>query len=193
MRQKFIIIFWACTCIVNGQNIIDWDGKYQLQLSDFQSATTQIGLGNIYSLHTGSGMDFSFYMSNAEFIFTKNFNSKVNCSFKRDAASIVSPDSLTAYCLLEFARYEFDLSELYARKFRKKMYEEKKAFSNVSFYRPLYDEIQREFNERHTTAGVQSDLGRNKEKLKELHQAVLLEIEQLPDFCKLCKPQKQKK
>ncbi len=126
-------------------------------------------------------------------MFTKNFNSKVNCTFNRDAASLVAPDSLTAMDLLDFARFEFDLSELYARKFRKKIYEEKGAFSEASFFRPLYDKIQQEFTERHTIAGQESDLGRNKEKLNELHQAVLKEIEQLSDFCKLCKPPKKKK
>lgn len=138
-------------------------------------------------------MDFSFYMSNAEFMFTKNFNSKVNCTFKRDAALLVAPDSLTAMDLLSFARYEFDLSELYARKFRKKIYEGKGAFSNVSFLQPIYNDIQAEFTKEHTAAAAATDLGRNKETLKELHDEVLKGIQELPDFCKACKPQKKKK
>lgn len=193
MRQLFIVFFFTFVSTVKGQNTIEWDGNYQLQLSDFQSSTTQVGGTNIYSLHTASSMDFSFYMSNGEFMFTKNFNSKVNCSFNRNAASLVAPDSLIATDLLSFARYEFDLSELYARKFRKRLFEEKGAFSDVNFFRPIYDEIQREFTERHTLAGRTTDLGRDREKLKQLHQEVLSEIEQLVDFCKTCKPPKKKK
>jgi hypothetical protein len=194
MRHTFILTFFlALTPIVYGQNIINWDGNYQLQLSDFQSPSTEIGDVNIYSLHTASGIDFSFAMSHAEFMFTKNFNAKVNCSFKRDAASLVAPDSSFAQVLVNFARYEFDLSELYARKFRKQLYEEKGAFSDISFFKPVYDVIQKEFIERHALAGKQTEYGKKKEKLNELHQEVLTQIEGLSDFCKMCKPSKKKK
>lgn len=193
MRQIFLLIFLILTGVVKGQNTIEWDSRYQLQLSDFQSIATQIGQSNNYSIHSGANIGFSFYMTNAEFMFTKNFNSKVNCSFNRNSATLVAPDSVYAADMLNFARFGFDLSELYARKFRKKLFEEKAAFSDASFFRPLFDEIQREFAEEHTIAGTLTDLGRNREKLSELHQKVLEEIDQLSDFCKLCKPPKKKR
>ena len=192
MRHTFILFFLSVT-FVRAQSIIDWSESSHLQFSDFQSPATQISGGNIYSLQSGSRMDFSFAMTNAEFMFTKNFNSKVNCRFKRGAASLVSPDSVSAIDLLNFSRFDFDLNELYARKFRKKLYEEKAAFSNISFFRPIYDEIEREFSESRTMAGKQTELGRNKEKLIELHQEVSKEIQTLSDFCKTCKPPKKKK
>jgi hypothetical protein len=193
MRHLFIAILLAIVSNVKGQNTIEWDGNYQLKLSDFQSTATQVGGINIYSLHTVSSFDFSFYMSSGEFMFTKNFNSKVNCSFNRNAASLVAPDSLIATDLLSFARYQFDLSELYARKFRKRLFEEKGAFSDVNFFRPIYDEIQSEFYERQTIAMKATDVGRDKEKLRQIHQDVLKEIAQLANFCKTCKPPKKKR
>lgn len=110
------------------QNVIDWSETYKLQLSDFQAATTQIGNVNMYSLHSSAMMDFSFYMSNYEFMFTKNFNAKVSCKFTRDAASLIAPDNETAEALLDFAQYEFDLQEMYARRFRKKCLKRKELF-----------------------------------------------------------------
>jgi len=175
-----------------GQNTIEWNGTYQLQLSDFQSPASKIGDVNIYSMQTGSSFDFSFYMNSIEFMATKNFNSKVNCSFTRNAAVLVAPDTLTALDLLEFARYDFDLSELSARKFRKKLFEEKKGFSNVNFFQPIYDEIQKEYVEKRTFAAQLTDLGKNREILSELHDEVLKEIEMLADFCKMCNPKKKK-
>ena len=142
MRRLFTIAFLAFFFIVKGQNTIEWDGIYQLRLSDFQSPATQIGGVTIYSLHSAASFDFSFSMSSGEFMFTKNFNPKVNCSFNRGAASMVAPDSARANDLLSFARYEFDLAELYARKFRKRLYEEKDAFSDASFFQPIYDSVQ---------------------------------------------------
>lgn len=193
MKGTLVLIFLLVTNISKGQSLIEWSKDYQLQLSDFQSTATQIGGGNTYSLHTASSLNFSFSMSNAEFMFTKNFNSKVNCSFNRLAASIVAPDSAIAMDLLFFARYEFDLSELYARKLRKKLYEEKATFSNVDFFQPASQEIQQQFIERHALAAKATDLGRNREKLAELHNEVISEINELADFCKQCKPPKKKK
>ena len=193
MKQFYTLIFLTFGILsLQGQNTIEWDGVYQLQLTDFQSPATKIGEVNIYSLHTASSFDFAFYMNSIEFMATKNFNSKVNCYFTRDAASLVAPDTLMALDLLEFARYDFDLSELYARKFRKKMFEEKKGFSGVNFFRPIYDEIQKEYVTKRTLASQLTDLGRNREILNELHNEVLREIEMLADFCKMCNPKRRK-
>lgn len=188
MKQTLLLLLLAFTGFVNAQEIIDWENHHQLELSDFQSPTTKIGGGNIYSVQTGSGFDFYFDMVRAEFTFTKNFNSKVNCTFKPSLASLIAPDTAMALELLDFARYAFDLSELYARKFRQKMYEQKGAFSSAAFYKPLYDQIQQEYMERYTRAADETEIGRSKEKLKELHDVVLTEIEMLSDFCKTCKP-----
>ena len=137
-------------------------------------------------------MHHEFYMTTFEFMATKNFNSKVNCVFKRDAAALVAPDTLIALNLLEFARYEFDLSELYARKFRKQIFEKKKGFSDVNFFKPIFDDLEREYVAKHTTDAQLTDLGRNRDKLDELHNEVLKEIQMLNDFCKTCNPKKKK-
>lgn len=175
------------------QNNIDWDGIYLLVLTDFQSAASQIGDVTIYSLNTAATIDFAFQMTNGEFMFTKNFNSKVGCTFHKNAASLVAPDTLTAMDLLNFARFDFDLTELYARKFRKKLYESKGAFSDASFFRPIFDTIQKEYSERHTLAARDTDIGRESLKLVILHDAVRAEIAELSEFCKSCKPVKKKK
>jgi len=172
---------------------LNWDKNYQLQFSDFQSPATEVGQGTNYSVYSTAGFDYAFYMIQAEFMFTKNFNSKVNCTFQRNASSIVARDSTMAYQLLRFSRYSFDLAELFARKFRKKIFEEKSAFSDLSFFRPIYEEMSRELNVQNALAARQTDMGRNEEKLKQLHAEVLREIETLADFCKTCKPPKKKK
>src|SRR5688500_13913553 len=93
--KLFILLTLSYSSVI-AHTGVEWDGKYQLQFSAFQSPTTRIGGGNIYSLFGGSSFDFAFHMSNAEFMFTKNFNSKVNCTFKRNLASLVAPDSTRA-------------------------------------------------------------------------------------------------
>jgi hypothetical protein len=85
-------------------------------------------------------------MNNISFILTKNFNSKVNCSFQSDAGHLFNADTITANKRLDFARYEFNLSELYARKLHEEIYEQKGLFSDVIFLnyiRPETKKVQR--------------------------------------------------
>jgi hypothetical protein len=193
MKQIFRLFLTLLTFTTQGQNMLEWDKDYKLQFSDFQSPSTQIGQTNVYSLYTGVHMDFAFHMSNTEFMFTKNFNSKVNCSLNKAAAYIIATDNMKATELLNFAQYEFDLTELYVRKFRQKMFSNKGAFSNVNFFKPLYDEVQLELSSRHASATKLTDMGVKSNLLNELHQEVLDELTQLADFCKTCKPPKRKK
>ncbi|MEM9338959.1 MAG: hypothetical protein AAGA66_09540 [Bacteroidota bacterium] len=138
-------------------------------------------------------MDFSFRMTTGQFMFTKNFNEKVSTTFNKDAAVITAPDTLTAQKLVDFGQYSFDLTELYARKFRKEMHEQKGAFSDVSFFQPIYQKLQQEMNAEAARVLKSTDLGRKTQLLKEEHQRVHSQIAVLSDFCKACKPLKKKK
>jgi hypothetical protein len=195
MKKAFIVffLFLAFTVSSHSQQIIDWSPEYDLTFEDFLSRQTKIGYGDTYQINSTASMGFSFQMTNYEWMFTKNFNSKVTNTFNKNAAVLVAPNLEIANNLLAFANYQFDLVELYARKFRKKLYENKGAFTNPSFLEPIYNEIQMELNERHAEAGEITNLGVKSEILKELHQEVLAEITALGDFCKDCKPPKAKK
>lgn len=193
MRSTLILPLLFVISSLFGQNKIQWSENYKLKLSDFQSPSSQIGDINMYSIRPGSSFDFEFSMSGYEFMFTKNFNDKVDCYFARNAALLVAPDSSIANDLLSFAQYEFDLSELYARKLRKNLYENKGAFSSYDFFREYFEEIQNEYVQRYTQAGKETDMGRDKEKLNELHKKVLNEIKELSEYCKACKPTKKKR
>lgn len=163
-----------------------------MRLSDFQSSATQIGNSNTFSLRSSAGMSFLFSMSNYEFMFTKNFNSKVSCTFTRNAAILIAPDSIFANQLVNFAQYEFDLTELYARNFRQQLYEKKGAFSGAGFFQPIYDTLQQQYAVRDAESGKLTNFGQDSAKLTELHNAVLEEINSLSDFCKTCKQKRIK-
>ncbi|MEQ8546591.1 MAG: hypothetical protein RIC03_01720 [Cyclobacteriaceae bacterium] len=176
------------------QTIENWTIDFQLELSDFQSPQTEINENlTSYSIYSGSNMDFSFQMSTYEFMFTKNFNTKVKTTFNRNAAVITAPDSTTALQLVNFGQYSFDLTELYTRKFRQRMYEEKGAFSDVNFFKPIFENLQEEMNAESARVLKVTDLGREAELLNTEHQKVLIEIGELSNFCYYCKPPKKKK
>ena len=193
MKTLFTLLFLYGFLPAKSQNDIHWSADYQLQLSDFRSSATHIGTSTVYTISTAAGFEFSFFMTNAEFLFTRHFNDKVNCVFNRNGSYIIANDTAVALGLLNFAQFQFDLAELYARKFRQRLYEEKSTFSGVGFLEHAYETIQVEYNERLGTVGRISDIGQKPEKLREYHLEVLAEIETLPDFCKTCKPPRKKK
>ena len=181
-----------CSFTVSSQSILEWDPDYKLSLQDFNSVEIDPS-STLYSLTSPAGLDFSFYMTNYEFMFTKNFNSKVRCVFNTELAHITSPNEEISESLLAFAQYHFDLAELYTRKFRKEIFENKGAFSSVEFFQPIYTDINKEFATRHSQAGKLTEYGIKEAELHRLHLEVMEGIAALSDFCKSCPPPKVKK
>ena len=195
VKNIFLVLTIAfSTSFALAQEPIVWNPDYELQLSDYQSPESEINAAlTSYSIYSGSKIDFSFNMNSVSFMFTKNFNDKVKAIFQRNLAVLVAPDSLTANQLLQFGRYDFDLVELYSRKIRKKIYEEKGAFSDASLFQPIFNELQQEMNTVSAQVFKATDFGKDAELLQIEHNKVIDEINTLSDFCMTCKPNKNRK
>ena len=189
---KLISLFFLFQSFTSySQDIIDWDSTYILQLSDFQNPATHIGGPQVYTVSTSTGI--TYYIMMYELQFNRNLNSKIKCTFNRDASFIIAPDTATALYLLSFARFEFDLSELYARKLRKRLNEKRGGFAGPTYLESTYNELYAEMNERRGNAGRLSEVGQHVDKLRTLHIEVLHEMDELADYCRTCKPPKRKK
>lgn len=194
MKLLLISLFTILPFCAFAQDKLEWSDNYILTLSDFRSVETEINKDlKSYSVQSGAQIEFSYQMSSYEFMFTKNFNSKATAVFHRNAAYIVSVDSSSAQPLVDYAQYNFDLTELYTRKFRKRILEEKGAFSNTQFFQPIYDQLQREMSAENARVSKLTDLGSKSELLELERTKVLAEIHLLGDYCKTCKPPKKKK
>ncbi|WP_321828147.1 hypothetical protein [Maribacter dokdonensis] len=186
------LLFLSATMMA--QEPMVWNPDYELQLTDYQSAESEINANlTSYSIYSGAKIDFSFNMNSVSFMFTKNFNDKVKAIFQKNLAVLVAPDTLTANQLLQFGRYDFDLVELYARKIRKKIYEEKGAFSDSKLFQPIFNELQEEMNTVSAQVFKATDFGKDAELLLKEHNKVIDGINQLSDFCMTCKPRKNRK
>lgn len=73
------------------------------------------------------------------------------------------------------------------------MYEQKGAFSDVSFFQPIHQGLQEQKNAEAARVLKATDLGRESELLTKEHQKVLQQIAELSDFCKECKPPKKRR
>ncbi len=195
MSYKFLLVLFLVSSFTIGQESkIEWSQNYQIQIDDFLPDQVDIHQSNTtISANSGVLVDFAVQMSNIEFMFTKNFNSKLVCSFNKESASITAPDSLKASKLLKLVQFDFDLSELYTRKMRKELFENKKLFSDVTFFQPYFDKMNAARNKISSKMYIESNFGENAVFLEKEHEAVKQEINLLSDFCKECKPPKKTK
>ena len=180
--------------IAQGQDKIEWTPEVELTIADYQSPSTEINKTlTMYSINSNASFEFGFAMSYGEFMFTKNFNNKVKTVFYRNSSYLTAPSDDLANELVGFGRLEFDLAELSARKFRKRLLESKGAFSNTAFFQPLYEEVSAEHRARHGELAKLTDMGRKVELLEEARGTIRTEINELSDYCRTCKPPKKKK
>jgi hypothetical protein len=194
MSFRVSLLFFVLTnCLYAQENSIEWEPGYTFKIEDFQGSKTAIheDTENVF-VQSGVLLDFAFQMSNVEFMFTKNFNSKVGCRFQKEAAVIMAPDSIAAQRLISLVAFDFDLSELYARKIRKELYENKKTFSDATFFQPYFDKMIAERNKVSSRVYTETDFGNKEAVLEKEHEMVKKELMELSGFCKACKPPKNR-
>ncbi|MCK0189053.1 hypothetical protein [Arenibacter sp. F20364] len=194
MSFRLSLLFFVLTnCLYSQENRIEWEPGYTFKIEDFQGPKTAINedIENVF-VQSGVMLDFAFQMSNVEFMFTKNFNSKVGCTFQKDKAVLMAPDSVGAERLIALVEFDFDLSELYARKIRKELFENKKTFSDATFFQPYFDKMIEERNVVSARVYSETDFGNKEAVLEKEHKVVKKELNQFSYFCKECKPPKNR-
>lgn len=190
------ILFLLLTSVISNplfsQNIVEWTPKHLITLESFQASVPDLVEDNIQQYNFSANYEFSYQMMNVQFAFTKNFNNYA-FTYYNPELSWIEEGEFTEQLLL-MANLDFDLIELYVRKFRKQMYEQKKVASNPNFFVTIHDKIAAELNtERVTIINKFQSLEDPTEFLLEKSKEVNSEIDALHEFCKACRPKKKKK
>lgn len=182
-----------CTLSIFGQaDKMQWSENNQIKEASFKALPPVSPNDNTEEYLLAAHLDFNFQMLNLQFAFTKNFNSYVDVYYVPSQSWMEKGQYTEQF--LGMANLDFDLIELYARKFRKKMFEAKKVGSSMDFYTKLHNDNNFEYNnERYK---IQSELRSSdnpivyiQEKNAEINEGIL----ELAEFCKSCKPTKKKK
>ena len=163
--MRKLILLLLCSGLAFGgfcQSVIEWSPDYEITLADFQSPATEIDstLGEM-NISAGITMEFEYLLNPYQFLLSKHFNDKAKTIFDRQTALLVAPDTTTALQMVHYAQYYFDLTELYTRKFRQAMYEEKNFFSEANFYEPAFHALQQELQAEQARVFKASKLGAN--------------------------------
>ena len=183
----FILLFVSFSSF--GQVKTEWKEGYKLTVLDFQAEAPNSREGQGQTYYLAANLDFAYAMSNYEFMLTKNFNKNVTAFFM-PANSWLQQGEGTEI-LLKYAQMDFDLLELYARKFRQRLYEEKKALSDPNFFQQAHNDINANMAKRRVA--MQNATAESEGQGEAYHEQILKEIAALAEFCKECKPVKKKK
>jgi hypothetical protein len=167
----------------------EWKDGYQLSVLDFRADPPKNREEQGQTYYLAANLDFSYVTSSYESMRTKNFNKFVTAYFIPDSSWLQQGEGTEI--MLKYAQMDFDLLELYARKYRKRLFEEKNALSNPGFFQQAHDKIMAEMTKRHRE--MQNAVAESDAKGAAYHEQILKEIGALAEFCKACKPVKKNK
>ncbi len=194
MMKKLLISCAFCwiAVISYGQEKKAWTEEYLIEMGDFQGVAPIMEEDYVQRYYLAAQLAFNYQMNHYQFAFTKNFNKYVEVYFNPASSWIEEGDQTDM--LLEMANLDYDLAELHARKFRKRIFENKNIVSSPALLQSEFEKVSNEYADYR--AQVLSEIMASAtihEKLAHYRQSVNLEIYNLAEFCQACKPAKKKK
>jgi hypothetical protein len=166
MGKKFLIITLSLIYfnLSFGQNLQDgqkrWSSENKLSIDDFKIKISDQNNDAVYSQfkisHAISGFDF----------LKRNLNQKVENIFLGNASWIDTTKIESIPRQIDFQQLQFDLSEVYVRKFRKRVLEDKgQIVKGFDIINEIDNEIMEEFSEKRAELMKETESGRNQEEV----------------------------
>ena len=179
-RNLLTLIFLFVAFTAFGQARKEWQEGYKLSVLDFEAEAPKNQEGRGQSYYLAANLDYKKATSSSEPKLAKDLNQYVTAYFI-PAQSWLQQGEGTEI-LLKYAQMDFDLLELYARKYRKRLYNEKIAHVNSHFIQQAQQEVDTAIAKRRgemLQAVAESD-----SKAESFHEQVLKEIAELAQFSK---------
>lgn len=182
--HRVITVLVLIICFISntiGQNLqegqLRWSAEQNLCVDDFKIKTSNGNNADVYSQfmisHTIGGLDF----------IKRNLNQKIENIFLGNASWIDTTKINNIHKQLKFQQLQFDLAEVSARKFRKKVLENKKKIAKgFDIINQINNTIMTEFTESRLKLFQESNGGQNEEKIEEWQQKIATKLKELFEF-----------
>ena len=159
----------------NGQK--RWSAKEKLTSEDFKIKISDENNPTVYSQfmisYAAQGFDF----------LKRNLNSKIENLFLGNASWIDTTKVESIKKQIEFQQTQFDLAEIQARKFRKRLFIEKwKISKGFDIMNAISNDIMAEFSEIRLKLIQETQRGTNEQKVFEWNQKIANELKELNEF-----------
>ena len=176
-----LILSIICLNLSFGQKLQEgqkrWDSKKKLTINDFKIKISDENNDAVYSqlVISNSAQGFDFLK--------RNLNSNVENIFLGNASWIDTTKVKNIDKQIEFQQIQFDLAEIQARKFRKKLFIKKwKISKGFDIMNKISNEIMTEFSETRLELIRETEGGHNEEKLSEWKEKIVNELKELNEF-----------
>lgn len=181
MKTIIIGLLLIFSPLVSAQNLQEgqkrWSAESRLTIEDFRIKISDENNDPVYSQfvisHAINGFDF----------LKKNINQKIENVFYGNASWIDTTKVDDTRKQIDFQQLQFDLAEVYTRKFRKRVLENKgqitKGFDIVN---QISNDIMRELSESRVQLVKETKGGADEEKLAEWKARIATDLKELEDF-----------
>lgn len=175
------LIALFCTNLVVAQNLQEgqkrWSSEDKLTVDDFK----------IKIADEKSDVIFSQFAINYEIggfdFFTKNLNQKVHNIFLGNASWIDTTKIETVDKQIEYQQSQFDIAEIYTRKFRKEVLKNKtEIIKGFEIVKQIDNKIMAGLSEERLKFIKETENGHNLTKLQEWREKIAFELEDLNEF-----------
>ena len=160
-------------CLVQEERAYTWSDDLQLTWEDFNGTPTH---GTTVAAVTASGISFGFTTKMTE---TKlmEYSAFVDAHFYPDKSWYIrdKADSI----ILDHERLHFDITELHARKFRKRIAQTKFTLKIGDQMERIHTAINEELRQMQQQYDLDCEHSQNVDKQKEWQQRIKLELEKL--------------
>jgi len=176
-----IILSFICFNLSIGQKLQEgqkrWSPDKKLTLDDFKIKISDENTDVIYSQfmisHSIGGLDFM----------KRNLNQKIGNIFLGNASWIDTTKVGDNQKQIDFQQMQFDLAEIQARKFRKRVLKDKsKITRGFDVVNKINNEIMTELSEIRLALMRETESGRKEEKVEEWKKKIAAELKELEEF-----------
>ena len=180
--MKYItVLFLLISVSVFGQRLQQgqklWSASNPLEIANFKMKINDTENEALYSQFS-----MSYQVSGFSFL-SKNFNQKILNIFLGEASWINETVLENQQAQLAFQQLQFDLSEVYTRKFRKQaLIEKKKVLKGFDHLQVISNKLMSEFSQERALLIKETGSGRNTQKLSEWKERIQGKLNALNEF-----------
>jgi hypothetical protein len=180
MKKILVLVLLIC-CKVVGQDLVSdqklWSVTDKLKVEDFK-----LKIENQSSDVVGSQFLISYEAKGFDFL-KRNLNQRVKNTFISNSSWIDSSKTEDINSHIKFHQLQFDLCEIYTRKFRKRLLINKKKISRgFDGVNKIHNEISEEFTKERMLLINETKSGRDKTKLDEWKLKIKEQLLSLHEF-----------
>ncbi|TYB76934.1 hypothetical protein [Bizionia myxarmorum] len=176
-----ILVSAICLNFTFGQELQDgqkrWSSDTKLTIDDFKIKISDNSNDAVFSQfmisHAIGGFDFM----------KRNLNQKIGNIFLGNASWIDTTKISGIDKQMDFQQLQFDLAEIQARKFRKRVLKDKRLISKgFDIVNQINNDIMEEFSEMRLDLMRETESGRNDQKVEEWRQKIATDLKELDEF-----------